>query len=312
MPSTKLVKQRIRSVKNTAQITKAMEVVSATKMRHAQEFALRARPYAIASLEMLRGLLLKTTDLPDLLREHSRVNAKLILVVTSDKGLAGSLNANVLRKADAWIRECRIRNTPFIILAVGKKAKEYADRQQGSLCGAFVGFGDVATLFETSPIADMIVQGFEAESWGTCDVVYTHFRTTLSQEAVLRRVLPVTRAGIEEIVRGILPEHGKYAELPHGDLAVSRYAFEYAYEPSPHEILDWLVPELLRMHVHHIILESNASEHSARMVAMKHATDNAKELVSDLTLTYNKVRQAGITRELTEITAGREALENNY
>ncbi len=306
MPSIKSVQRRIRSTKNTAQITKAMEMVSATKMRHSQEFALRARPYALAALNMLGNLLAKTSEVSDLLQVRKKIEKKALLVITSDKGLAGALNANVLRRAEAWVKTAREKEMSYGVITVGKKAREYFERRGVVVFKHFSGVGDVVSLEETSPIAEMIMRGFLDGAWDELDAVYTHFRTTLLQEAIVRRVLPVTKEGIREIVNGILPEHGKYAELQDGKVS---YVYEYKFEPSPAEILEALIPRLLKMHIHHMILEANASEHSARMVAMKNASENAKELITDLTLMYNKARQAGITRELAEITAGKEVLE---
>lgn len=319
MASTKVIKQRIKSVKNTSQITKAMEVVSATKMRKSQEFTLRARPYAMASLEMLKNLLSRTPVLPPLLTPRS-VKTSALLVATSDNGLAGAFNSNVIKEAEAWIKEKRTRGVSYLLISVGKKARDYFERRKEPIQKSFWGFGDYSTLEQTLPIAKTIMDGFLSGAWDEVDAIYMNFRTTLLQETILEKILPVTERGIDEAVAGILPEQGRFAQpLTINPLASlkrersgqpsTRYHYEYRFEPSPAEILNELVPQLLRMHVHHIILESNASEHSARMVAMKSASDNAQELIGELTLTYNKARQAGITRELTEITAGKEALE---
>lgn len=297
----------MRSVKNTAQITKAMEVVSATKMRKSQEFAIRARPYAVASLDMLQNLLSRTPERPLLLQSRP-VARSLLLVVTSDKGLAGAFNTNTLKKADTWIALKRKENSPFSLVTVGKKAKDYYERRNVPIEKSFWEFGDYSALSETKSVAEEVIRGFTGKNWDEVEVIYTHFRTTLRQETLLRRILPVTAKGIEEIVAGILPERGRYAvtrDVPQA----TRYTYEYKFEPSPEEILNVLIPQLLFMHVHHVILESNASEHSSRMVAMKSASDNAKDLIGALALQYNKSRQASITRELTEITAGKEALE---
>ena len=310
MPSIKSIKQRIKSTKNTSQITKAMEVVSATKMRKSQGFAIVARPFAMASLEMLENLLTRTPELPPLLQNRV-IEKSALLIVTSDKGLAGAFNANVLRKAEQWIEVKKNENKPFTLITVGKKAKEYFDRRNTPITRSYWGFGDYSTLEQTLPVADSILNGFSLREFDEVEAIYTNFRTTLSQEAILKKLLPVTREGIREAVESILPIHGRYSKsrIKKQELR-TKYTYEYQLEPSPTEILEALIPQLLRMHVHHMILESNASEHSARMVAMKNASDNAKELISDLSLEYNKARQAGITRELIEITAGREALEN--
>ncbi|MBI4224713.1 MAG: ATP synthase F1 subunit gamma [Candidatus Sungbacteria bacterium] len=325
MPSIKTIKQRIKSVKSTSQITKAMEVVSATKMRRSQEFAIRARPYAVASIELLHNLLRRSPTRPALLKSRL-VKKSALLVVTSDKGLAGAFNANVLRHAEEW----HAQHPDSAIFTIGKKAREYFERRGVSLLESYSEFGDFTELSQTLPIADRMISGFLNNEWDEVDAVYTNFRTTLVQEATLKKILPVTEKGIQEVVAGILPRHGKYAQensprhadpsidreasrdssaSPQNDNITGHYNFEYQFEPSANEILDVLVPQLIRLHIHHIILESNASEHSARMIAMKNASDNAKDIITDLTLIYNKVRQAGITRELTEITAGKEALE---
>lgn len=308
MPSTKSLKQRIRSVKNTSQITKAMEVVSATKMRRSQEFARAARPFALAGLQMLQNLLIRTTTPPPLLLTRPVIRTAL-LVVTSDKGLAGAFNANILKKADDWIREQNLKEISFVIITVGKKARDYFEPRGNKSYQSFWGFGDYSRLEQTLPVAQLILEGFLTHTWDRVDVVYTNFRTTLRQETVIKKILPAEEKSLEDAVHAILPEYGKYADIT-TPISDASYTYEYLFEPSPAEILEALVPQLLRMHVHQIILESNASEHSARMVAMKNASESATELISGLSLAYNKARQSGITREIVEITAGAEAMGN--
>src|SRR3989338_8972622 len=343
MSSVKAIKQRIKSVKNTSQITKAMEVVSATKMRKAQQFALSARPYAVASLEIAENLLSHTPAklIPPLFTQrevhphtsqdqntdasssvHGGVGVKksCLLVVTSDKGLAGAFNANVLKKADAWLSAKPQTNADInadqrghknILITVGKKAKDYFEKRGISPTKSFWGYGDYSTMAETREVADMLIAGFQDGSWDEVQTVYMNFRTTLMQEAVVKKILPATKESIREAVAGILPEKGRFAPTPTTyNLQPTTFSYDYKFEPSPAEILESLVSQLIRMHIHHIILESNASEHSSRIVAMKSASDNAQDLITDLTLTYNNARQANITRELTEITAGKEALES--
>jgi F-type H+-transporting ATPase subunit gamma len=234
------------------------------------------------------------------------VKKSALLVVTSDKGLAGAFNANVLRRAEEW-HAC---HPDSAIFTIGKKAKEYFERRHVPLLESYSEFGDFTKLSETLHVADRMISGFLNSEWDEVDAVYTNFRTTLLQEATIKKILPVTEEGIQEVVAGILPQRGRYAAPDTGNLKLEIvYNYEYQFEPSANEILDTLIPQLIRLHIHHIILESNASEHSARMIAMKNASDNAKSIITDLTLVYNKVRQAGITRELTEITAGKEALD---
>ena len=311
MASIKAIKQRIKSVKNTSQITKAMEVVSATKMRKAQQFALSARPYAVASLEIAENLLSHTPiNLMPPLFARREVATSCLVVVTSDKGLAGAFNANVLKKAEAQIDQYKVLRRPYILITVGKKAKEYFEHRDSTPIKSFWGYGDYSTMAETREVADMLLAGFQDGSWDEVLAAYMNFRTTLLQEAVIKKIMPATKESIQEAVAGILPERGRFAAASTTyNLQSTTFSYEYKFEPSPAEILESLVPQLIRMHIHHIILESNASEHSARMVAMKSASDNARDLIADLTLTYNNARQANITRELTEITASKEALE---
>ena len=307
MPSIKTTKQRIKSVKNTAQITKAMEVVSATKMRRSQEFALSARPYALASLDMLNNLLSRTQTLPPLLQERA-VHRTCVLIVASDKGLAGAFNANVLKKTEILLQEM-IGVKPLSIITVGKKAKEFIERKPLPIEKSFIGFGDYSQPSDTVGVADHIINGFLLGSWDEVYTIYMNFRTTLVQETVVRRILPANHKRIDDAIRSILPERGRFAQQQAAASEHERYHYEYKFEPSPDAILTLLSPMLIRIQIHHLILESNASEHSARMVAMKNASNNAHDLIDELTIESNKARQAGITRELTEITAGREALE---
>ncbi|OGE83397.1 MAG: ATP synthase F1 subunit gamma [Candidatus Colwellbacteria bacterium RIFCSPLOWO2_01_FULL_48_10] len=310
--SVRDIKRRIKSVKNIAQITKAMEAVSANKMRKSQMVALSARPYAVTALEMLDNLISRTPVLPDFFAERP-IKKSLILVVTSDKGLAGAYNSNVLRSAEKLADKMKKAGQSFAVVTVGRKAKEYFSRRGAEVVKSFSGFSDLSALKETNPVADFVTAWFMRKSYDEAFAVYTNFKTTLRQEVSVRRILPVTKDGIAEMVLGILPEHGRYAPKAQGSIEKaiqSRYSFQYVFEPDPANILNALVPKLLSMHIHHIILEANASEHSSRMVAMKNASDNAKDLIAGLSLKYNKLRQAGITRELIEITAGREALNN--
>ncbi len=286
-----------------------MEVVSATKMRRSQEFAIRARPYAIASLDLLINLLDRTSDLPDLLRPREVKNS-LMLVVASDKGLAGAFNSNIIKKTENLIAQKQQKGINVSIASVGKKTRDYAERRGVILAKSFWGFGDYTMPHETLPVADYCIKGFLDGSFDEVTAVYTHFRTTLQQEAVVKKILPATKESLEEAIKSILPEHGRFSAAS-GSAPHERFNYEYIFEPSAKEILDALIPQLIRIHVHHLLLESNASEHSSRMVAMKNASDNAKDLISNLTIAYNKARQSSITQELTEITSGREALEGD-
>ena len=308
MPSVKSIKQRIKSVKNTRQITKAMEVVSATKMRKSQQFAIEGRPYALAAMEMLGNVLARIRYRPPLLRKREVKRAALV-VVTSDKGLAGAFNSNVLRRAEKLVGEHK-QNYPADLVTVGRKSRDHFYNRRENVVKEFIGFGDFIEPSQTKPLSDFLTRGFSKKQWDLVEIIYTNFRSTLKQEVKMVQLFPVDLEKIKETIVGIIPEYGRFAEKDtRYKIQDTRYRYEYKFEPSPKAILNSLIPHLLEMQIFHMILESNASEHSARMVAMKNASENAADIIQELTLQYNKSRQAGITRELTEITAGREALE---
>jgi len=310
MDSLQNLKSRLRAVKNISQITKAMEVVSATKMRRAQEIALRSRPYAFKALEVLEKILRNAPVAIPLMAERP-VKKTLVVLVASDRGLAGSFNAQVFRAAEAFLSSDVAKKDSrhsFALTAVGRKANAYALKKGLELAGSFQGFGDFIESREVEPLTELIVQGFEAKRWDRVVTVSTHFRTTLKQETLIRQVLPTSFEKIREIVKEIVPEEGRYSTLKGEVLIAPAEETEYIFEPSPEEVVRSLVPELLRMQMYHLILEANASEHSARRVAMKNASDNADGLSGELTLGYNKARQASITKEIIEITSTQNAL----
>ena len=314
MQSSRDIKRRIRSVKNIAQITKAMEVVSMNKMRRSQLFALAARPYALASLDMLRNILSLSDKkhLPSLLKQR-KVECSLVVVIATDKGLVGGFNDAVFHLAEKRIKNLTEKNSkknsPELI-TVGKKAKEYFERHGIKPAFHFEQYGDFTTFQNTKPVADAALAGYEEKKWDEVYVVYTHFKTTLKQQAVERKLLPTSEKELSLLMQEIIPEYGRYSEaLKEKAKLKTHYNYSYTFEPSASSMLQGLVSTILHIAMHHIMLESNASEHSARMVTMKNASDNATDLEDSLTLEFNKVRQAGITAEISEIVAGAEALQ---
>jgi F-type H+-transporting ATPase subunit gamma len=280
-------------------------------MRKSQNVALGARPYALAALEILYGISvasenINTTEIP--LMASRPVNKICLVVITSDKGLAGSFNSNVIRQAEKILRQ---GDKKFTITAVGKKARDYFKRRQTELAGEFVGAGDFGTIDETVHISDFLSNLFLTEKCDEVILIYTNFISALKQEVVTRKILPFSRESLQEIVGSITPLRGKYANMPAvlGTINI-KDSSSFLFEPSPREILETLLPDLLKIQIFHAVLEANASEHSSRMIAMKNASENAGELIGELNLIYNKARQALITKELAEITGGREALEN--
>lgn len=316
MASMQEIKRRIRAVSNTSQITKAMEMVSATKMRRSQEVALLSRPYALEVLRVLAYLEKKTTYRPEIMRDRE-IKHSLIVVVASDKGLAGSFNANVIRTFEKKVAD-EIEGSPesFSFVAVGKKAKEFLERKKFSIVGSFVNYGDHIDVEETHLLFQFLKDGFLAGKWDEVRVISTHFRTTLRQEVLVRQILPIQDRAIWETVREIVPEAGRYSGFSHMVTAHDPEHghtdhFEYLIEPDPKSVLDVLVSTILEILVYDLILEANASEHSARMVAMKNASENAFDLKNDLLLQFNKLRQTKITQEIAEIVGGVEAIQTN-
>lgn len=306
MASLSDTQKRIKSVKNTRQITKAMEVVSATKMRKAQELALRARPYAFAAFELLASASAKLDPkekMPELLTGN-RSKKTLAIVIASDKGLAGSLNANVMRKAHKLIEELKTQGE-LDLATVGKKASGYFSFRKVPIVKEFIGHGDFVDITEMAELHDFISSEFLKKTYGKVVFVYTNFLSTLRQEPVVRQVLPITRENLTTMITGLIPERGKYSEQWR---EIPQEPAPYLYEPSRGRVIRELTDRLFKMELYHIQLESNASEHSARMVAMKTASENAEEIVDELTLIYNKGRQAKITQEIVEITGGAEAV----
>lgn len=312
MEALQNIKTRIKAVKNVGQITKAMEVVSATKMRKAQEVALRSRPYAFRALQLLQKIH-KSAPVKIPLTDKRPVKTTLMVVIASDKGLAGSFNTQVFRASDIFldkdVKESQEHQYKAVI--VGKKANIYIGKKKINVVQTFTGFGDYAEPQEVQPLTDLIVNGFMKGTWDRVVTVATHFRSTLKQETLVRQVLPVDIEKIKKTVDEIIPEHGRFSELRETSVANGKpdAEIDYIFEPSPLEALNALIPHLVEMQMYHIILEANASEHSARMVAMKAASDNAGELSEGLTLVFNKARQAGITKEIIEITSTQNALQ---
>ncbi|MES2953449.1 MAG: ATP synthase F1 subunit gamma [Patescibacteria group bacterium] len=310
MESLQNIKARRNAVKNIGQITKAMEVVSATKMRKSQEVALRSRVYGFAALSILRELLLHTPG--NILASAPfvagrAVRTTLLVVMVSDRGLAGAFNSQLMRAADAFLAKdihAQTAGHTYKLALVGKKAFSYGAKKGLEIVGSFEGFGDYVTPLESKPIADLISEGYTDGRWDRVVVVSTHFRTTLRQEPLVRELLPLHIDTIHDTIAELVPEHGRFAELRakvEEEPPLSQE--EYIFEPSPERLIAVLMPHLVSMQLYQLLLEANASEHSARRVAMKSASDNASELGEGLLLLFNKARQAGITKEMTEISS---------
>ncbi len=310
MESVQNLKRRMKSVQNIGQITKAMELVAATKMRRSQELALASRPYSYAALELL-GILSELANVPMPAIMHSRPVAKTLhVLVTSDRGLAGSFNGAVIRKFESFVAEHHInmRDPANVYVAIGQKAKSYLERKKLPVVTSFTRVGDYTERAEVEPIANFLVNGYVRGDFDSVMVFYTLFVTALRQDAVAREFLPVTYGAIKQTIEETIPRAGRYSEYVKSESFFEVGERDCLIEPSAQEVLEELAPQLLRTRLYHAILEANASEHSARRVAMKNASDNASELSEGLTVEYNKSRQAAITRELIEVTSGAQAL----
>jgi F-type H+-transporting ATPase subunit gamma len=276
----RVIRRRIRSIKNTAKITRAMEMIAASKMRQAQMSVLAARPYAEKMREVLADLAAQPTaedDVHPLLR-HREVKRIAVIHITADRGLAGGLNANTNRRTAGFILE---QSVPVSLITVGRKGKDFMSRYGREIRADFTQLGDRPTLLDTTPISRVVIDDYTNEVVDQVYLAYTQFITTVTQHPVLWKLLPIEPAKIERAQN-----------------------IEYIYEPSAKVVLESLLPRYVEMQVYHAILESIASEQSAHMVAMRNATDNANDMIDDLTLIYNKARQELITKELLDISGG--------
>ncbi len=304
MAGSRAIKNRIKSTKNIQQITKAMEAVSAVKMRRSESAAIKGRPYALYALDILRKIESNTGEAIKSLSPlfEKRGNKTAIVVISSDKGLAGAFNANVTRKSSELVASSNAD-----VVSVGKKGKDFFTRKGTEIIKHFEQAGDYVTESEANHISEYILSLFTNKIYDRIDIVFTNFVSALKQEVVHRPLLPLDEKVLRTVVENIIPETGKFSDLRSSTVNSDT---EYKFEPNPKEIVTSLVPSLVKLEIFHSILEANASEHAARMVAMKNASESAKDMIGSLTIKYNKERQAQITKELIEITSGKEALES--
>jgi F-type H+-transporting ATPase subunit gamma len=283
MASLRDIRRRIRSVQNTRKITKAMELVAAAKMRRAQERATAARPYSDEITDVMAELMRRTPEYKHPYLDVREVRHRVVILVTGDRGLCGALNGNNSRLA---VSEVRSAGVPVSIVTIGRKGRELMRRLRQDLIADVSQLGDRPTMGDVLPAIRVAMEQYENGDADQVDVVFARFVNAGRQEATLRRLLPV--------------------EPPEAAGAV---AADFLYEPEPKDVLDALLPRYVESRVYSAVLENIASFYAAQMVAMRNASDNATELIGDLTLTANKVRQATITTELMEIVGGAAALE---
>jgi F-type H+-transporting ATPase subunit gamma len=282
MASQRDIRRRIQSSKNIKQITRAMQFVAASKLKRAQEATLASRPYADKIDEVLADLaiVLGSEDHPLLVRREG--GKRLIILITTDRGLAGALNTNAIRFAAQQITETA---GDLTVVTVGRKGRDAMRRARVPLEAHFEGFGDRPTFADVLPLARLITDDYLAGTYNRVDIIYSLFVSTLAQKPSMVELLPVNPSD-------------DTAGIPGN---------QFLFEPSPAAVLEQLLPRYVATRLFQAVLESKASEESSRMVAMKNATENAEELIEDLTLAYNKVRQSNITREMIEIASGAKA-----
>jgi len=314
--NTKAITRRIHSVGNTKKITKAMEMVAAAKMRKAVEAAVNTRTYATLAWDLLMHLS-KTEEKKLPLLEIRPVRKLLVVLITSNRGLCGSFNSNIIKKTAAQLADPknisrhRIGETvvepsddmEVDVIGVGKKGADFAKRMNYNLIAAYADLSDTPKLEDALPISKMVIAEYEKKVYDKVVIAYTDFQSTIAQVAKLRQVLPISEYDLEKMIG----ELGKNEETKTEE--VKTELADYLFEPSKTEVLNIILPRLVETQVYQALLESSASEHSARMMAMRNASDAADDMIKDLTLTFNKARQASITQEIAEIAGGAAALE---
>ncbi|MGB8340614.1 MAG: ATP synthase F1 subunit gamma [Chthoniobacterales bacterium] len=290
MANTQDIRRRIKSIRNTAQITKAMQMVAASKMRKAQQQALAGRPYSELMNRVLVSLKGRTDPLLHPLLQVRPTRKELVLVISTDKGLAGALNTNLMREAAAFEAE------KTVYVSAGRKARQFLARAKRELLADFE-LKDAPTILETKNISKFCVEKFLTQEVDKVTVLYTHFINTINQKPIAQTLLPISEFVFRDATKDAAPSASSAEPM-----------LEYIIEPSPQMVLDFMLPYYVQYQVYQMVLDARASEHSARMVAMKNATDNANQFIKDLTLEYNKMRQASITTELLEIATAQMAV----
>ena len=296
MASTKEIKRRITSIKNTKKITKAMELVAAAKMKKAVGMTVASRVYAGYSWEVLTSLSQYVDETTHELLKERNGNRKLIVLITSNRGLCGSYNAQIMRKVIAQMRTHP--NDELSFVTVGKKGDAMLRRLGKEVIASFTEMPENPKLFDTLSAARLVTDLYASGKYDEIHVAFTDYVSGLTQIPKIRKLLPVSK---EEVKKGI---EEALSTVENKNVAESKTGTQYVFEPNYEEVMKDMVVKIVRMQMYQMILESSASEQSARMIAMKNASDAAADMIGDLTLVFNKARQAGITQEISEISAG--------
>jgi F-type H+-transporting ATPase subunit gamma len=298
--STKIIRRRIKSITNTKKITKAMEMVAASKMRKAQQATLRTRDYANRAWSLISDLSGKTdSKLHSFLVKKDKVKKVCVVLISSDRGLCGGFNAQIVKKVAEFSRGLIEKGIEIEFITVGKKSRDFAGRHKMKIIADFTNLSSVTRLAEVRAVAKIVIDDFSAGKYDEVYLAYTDFISTISQRPRILKLLPFSRERDLDLGKVNKEKIEEAKEME----------YEFIFEPTPDKVLEYMLPKMAEMQIFQAVLESNASEHSARMVAMKNASDSAEDMIFDLTLTYNQVRQSAITKEIMEIVSGKAALE---
>lgn len=298
--NTKAIKTRIRSVGNIKKITKAMEMVAAAKMKRAVNAALGTRSYAELALELLINISKERNVIHPLL--ETRVPKKILCVaISANKGLCGGFNANITKEINHFYQDNKDKlDVDFV--TIGKKTENVIKKLKGNLIASFVDFPDNLHIDEIRGLSKIIIDGFEQKKYDKVIMIHTNFISSIKYHAELRPLLPVSEKNIKNMIHDL----GR-GGIEEKDMRIKSMSL-YLFEPNQDELLAQVLPRLTEVQIYQAILESTASEHSARMMAMRNANDSAEEMIDELTLTFNQARQAAITQEISEIVGGASAL----
>jgi F-type H+-transporting ATPase subunit gamma len=328
MQSTREIRRRLKSISNSKKITKAMEMVSAAKMKKAVKSVLATRSYATTAWQMITNLAEVTESEKHPLLKVREVKKIGLVVITTNRGLCGGLNAQLIKKVfeqvknpknllinrlpeKHWPSHLEPKDLDLAVITVGKRGEQAVKRAGLTLVASFLDLPDNPTILDIRPIADMIIKDYREKKYDKIILAYNDFVSSLKQTPRLRQLLPISKIDLEKTLEELIPReiNGKNLIIP-AQLQEKRFVVrEYLIEPSPDEILEVVLERMTTVQVYQAVLEAKASEHSARMLAMKNATEAANDMINDLTFIYNQVRQASITKDLVEISAGRTALE---
>ncbi len=298
------IRRKMKAVKSTRQVTKAMELVAASKMRKAVQNAQMLRSYALSGWKILQRIAQVHPTIHPFLAQKPIKNV-LVVLLTSDRGLCGSLNAHVCKGAERYLRRATDKHvgekTDFV--AVGNKGQQFLRRMGSPVVAAFPAFSNHPSFRDVLPLSRLIIDSFKKGDYDHVVFIYPRFRSALVQEVEVKVLLPLSPSDLKSMALEVMGSRTEATDDVQDDEVM-----EYKFEPSADEVLDVILPQLTEVQIYQAVLEAAASEHSARMVAMRNATDNASDILDDLTLTYNQTRQANITSELAELSGAAAAL----